>query len=156
MQNLGQCHGQSKGKAELLQAMAWQNRKKAMFAICELLNVLLVSMRSIMSSQTANVFGFEPLCSRTLQLKRQDRVERRQWLPSGSCLKSYLVSFNVFNSISFHTVLLQIAGQYQRRQPEQKEVSGCHLGVALLACGAPRSHTDMDPPHIYKCWSARA
>ena len=117
MQNLGQCHGQSKGKAELLQAMAWQNRKKAMFAICELPNVLLVSMRSIMSSQTANVFGFEPLCNRTLQLKRQDRVERRQWLPSGSCLKSCPVG-NVFNSISNDrmTVLLQITAKYRRRR----------------------------------------
>ena len=74
----------------------WPSRKKAVVAICELLNVLLVSMRSIMSSQTANVFGSEPLCSGTLQQKRQDRVERRQWLPSVSCLKSCPVG-NVFN-----------------------------------------------------------
>ena len=97
--------------------MTWQSRKKAMVAICELLNVLLVSMRSIMSSQTANVFGSEPLCCGILQPKRHYRVERRQWLLSGSCGKTCPVG-NVFNFISYDrmTVLLQITAKYRRRR----------------------------------------
>ena len=47
----------------------------------------------------------------------EGRVERRQWLPSGSCLKLCPVG-NVFNSISYDrmTVLLQITAKYRRRR----------------------------------------